>query len=95
MTIVAGGDVGVFEHGDNVRELEMMVEYGMSTPDVLRSVTSVNAEVFHLSDKLGSIREGLLADIVIVSGNPYESISDLRNVVIVIKDGITYRDAME
>jgi imidazolonepropionase-like amidohydrolase len=92
VTIVAGGDVGVFEHGDNVRELEMMVEYGMKAEDVLRSVTSVNATVFHLENKLGAIRTGLLADLVIVEGNPAEDISDLRNVVLVMKDGKVFLD---
>ncbi|NNF36480.1 MAG: amidohydrolase family protein [Saprospiraceae bacterium] len=87
VTIVAGGDVGVFEHGDNVRELEMMVNYGMSPEDVLRSVTSTNAQIFHLSDKVGSIKNGLFADLVAVKGNPAKNISNLRNVVFVMKDG--------
>jgi imidazolonepropionase-like amidohydrolase len=55
VTICFGGDVGVYPHGDNVREAEMMVDYGMDTDDVLRAATSVNAELFHLSDRLGSI----------------------------------------
>ncbi|HLK97862.1 MAG TPA: amidohydrolase family protein, partial [Hymenobacter sp.] len=62
VTICAGGDVGVFSHGDNARELEMMVDYGMKPLDVLRSATSINADVFHLADR-GRIRPGLLADL--------------------------------
>lgn len=86
VTILAGGDVGVFSHGDNVLELELMVQYGMNTKDVLKAVTSVNAKVFHL-DTLGSIASGMLADLIVVKGDPSTSISDLRNVVLVMKDG--------
>jgi imidazolonepropionase-like amidohydrolase len=92
ITIVAGGDVGVFEHGDNVRELEMMNEYGMAPMAVLRSVTSINARVFHLDNELGAIRTGLLADLVVVEGDPSKNISDLRNVVLVMKDGKVHVD---
>lgn len=86
ITILAGGDVGVFAHGDNVRELEMMVQYGMSLMQVLRSVTSINAKVFHL-ENLGRIKENYLADIIVVNGDPSASISALRNVLMVMKDG--------
>ena len=87
VTICMGGDVGVFTHGDNVREMEMMVEYGMSEIDVLRSATSINAEVFDMGDKIGSIKNGLLADIIVVQGNPLENISDLRKIKMVMKNG--------
>lgn len=89
--ICAGGDVGVFSHGDNVRELEMMVEYGMKSLDVLKSVTSVNAAVFELP-LLGKIQKGFLADLIIVDGKPEEQISDLRKVKFVMKDGVIYRN---
>lgn len=92
VTIVAGGDVGVFPHGDNVRELEMMVDYGMTPLAVLRAVTSVNAEVFGIQHKVGSIRPGLLADLVAVQGNPLEDIRDLRNVIMVMKGGVLLQD---
>lgn len=84
--IVAGGDVGVFEHGENVKELELMVDYGMKQLDVLRSVTSVNARFFRL-DKLGELKADYLADIIVIQGNPEEEISDLYNVKMVMKDG--------
>ena len=87
VTIVAGGDVGVFEHGDNVRELEMMVDYGMKNRNVLRSVTSVNARVFHIDNEVGSIKKGMKADIIAVTGNPDKDITVLRNVEFVMKDG--------
>ena len=88
VTILAGGDVGVFTHGDNARELEMMVDYGMKPLDVLKSATSVNAKVFGLSAELGAIRPGLLADLLIVEGRPDQQISDLRKIRLVMKGGI-------
>lgn len=91
VTILAGGDVGVFAHGDNVRELELMVAYGMSAMDVLKSVTSVNADVFHL-EGLGAIQQNRLADIIVVAGDPSKNISDLRNVKFVMKDGTVYKN---
>lgn len=90
VTIVAGGDVGVFPHGDNARELELMVEYGMKPLDVLRSVTSVNARVFDLPD-LGQIKTGFLADLVAVEGNPAVNVNNLRKIKLVIKNGQIYR----
>lgn len=92
VTIVAGGDVGVFSHGDNVRELEMMVKYGMDIEEVMKSVTSVNARVFGIKNTVGSITAGLVADLIIVNGNPMENISHLRNIELVIKDGVVYKD---
>ncbi len=86
VTIVAGGDVGVFPHGENARELALMVAYGMPELQVLRSVTSVNAAVFDL-DNLGSLQPGKLADIIVVDGNPITDISSLFKVQVVIKDG--------
>lgn len=86
VTIVAGGDVGVFTHGENVRELELMVDYGMSPLAVLQSVTAVNAAVFGLSDR-GRIKAGLLGDLVVVEGRPDQDIRTLWNVKLVMKDG--------
>ncbi|MEQ9405108.1 MAG: amidohydrolase family protein [Cyclobacteriaceae bacterium] len=86
VTIVAGGDVGVFEHGENVRELELMVDYGMKPLDVLRSVTSVNAKVFGLKE-LGQLKVGFLADLIVVKGNPVKEIADLYKIQLVMKDG--------
>lgn len=91
VTICFGGDVGVYPHGDNVRELEMMVDYGMSANDVLRAATSVNASLFHIDDKVGKIEAGMLADIIAVEGDPSTDISALRKVLLVMKDGKIYR----
>jgi imidazolonepropionase-like amidohydrolase len=87
VTMCFGGDVGPFPHGDNVRELELMVEYGMDDLDALRAATSVNARVFRIDHAVGSIREGLRADLVAVGGNPAESISALRDVRFVMSGG--------
>lgn len=92
VTICFGGDVGVYPHGDNVRELEMMVDYGMSATQALRAATSGNAEIFHLEHEVGRIRAGLSADLVAVDGNPSLQISDLRNVRLVMKAGVVLSD---
>lgn len=91
VTICMGGDVGVFTHGDNAREMELMVEYGMKPIDVLKSATSVNADVFGYADKIGRIKKGLFADLVAVQGDPSANIQDARKVAFVIKDGKIYK----
>jgi imidazolonepropionase-like amidohydrolase len=91
VTICMGGDVGVFTHGENWREMELMVDYGMNAIDVLRSATLVNANVFGYADKIGSIKKGMLADIIAVQGDPSKTIKDIRNIVFVMKNGVIYR----
>jgi len=88
--IVFGGDVGVYTHGENYRELELMVDYGMKPLDVLKSATSLNAKIFHL-DNLGRLQKGFLADIIAVEGNPSKDIKNMRNVKFVMKDGKMYK----
>lgn len=93
VTIGLGGDVGVFPHGENVYELELMGEYGgMKTLDLLRAATTVNARALHLENEIGAIRAGLKADLMAVKGDPSKSISELRKVVFVMKDGAVYRN---
>ncbi len=91
VTICMGGDVGVFAHGDNAREMELMVDYGMRPIDVLRSATSVNADVFGYGDKIGRIKKGLLADITVVEGDPSMDIKNVRKIKLVMKNGAIYR----
>lgn len=91
VAIGMGGDVGVFPHGENVLEMELMVEYGMKPLEVLKAATSVNARAFHLEKQLGFVRENFTADIVIVTGDPSTTISDLRKVNFVMKDGVVYK----
>jgi imidazolonepropionase-like amidohydrolase len=87
VTICMGGDVGVYTHGNNAIEMELMVEYGMKPLDVLRSATSINADVFGYADKIGRIKKGLFADLVAVSGDPSTNIGQIRMVQYVLKDG--------
>ncbi len=89
--IVFGGDVGVFPHGENYREMELMVDYGMKPLDVLISATSNNAKMFHLN-QLGYLEKGFLADIIAVEGNPTKDISVMKNVSFVMKDGVVYKE---
>lgn len=90
VTICMGGDVGVFPHGDNAREMVLMAEYGMPPIDVLRSATSTNAEVFGLKT-LGNIKTGYLADMIAVDGNPAEDIKLVKKVNFVMKDGMVVK----
>jgi imidazolonepropionase-like amidohydrolase len=91
VTICMGGDVGVFPHGDNSREMILMVEYGMKPIDVLRSATSVNASVFKLNN-LGNIKTGYIADMVAITGNPVEDMKLLKQVKLVMKDGVVVKE---
>ena len=91
VTLVMGGDVGVFTHGDNAREMEQLVrDHGLTPLQVLRQATSGNALVMHLADR-GSIRPGLLADIIAVTGDPTQDIGAVRQVQLVMKGGVIYK----
>lgn len=92
VAICFGGDVGVYAHGDNVRDLEIMVDYGLPLPDAIRIATSGNARMFHLNDRVGSMKAGLLADLIAVEGDPTRDIKALRRVKFVMKDGKVYRE---
>jgi imidazolonepropionase-like amidohydrolase len=84
--ICMGGDVGVFTHGENWREMEAMQRAGMPAAEVLISATSRNARILHLTDR-GAIRPGLIADLVAVDGDPTRDVSAVEHVRLVIKGG--------
>jgi imidazolonepropionase-like amidohydrolase len=87
--ILSGSDVGVFTHGDNARELELMVAYGMPALDALKAATSVAGRVFHMD--IGLVKEGMLADLIAVDGDPTRDISATRRVRFVMKGGTVYK----
>lgn len=92
VVFIMGGDVGVFAHGDNAREMELLVhEYGFSPLEVVRQATSGNAKVFRLEDR-GRIAPGLLADLVSVAGDPTKDVNALRQVRMVMKGGAISRE---
>jgi imidazolonepropionase-like amidohydrolase len=86
-----GSDIGVFPHGD-IRELELMVDYGMKPAQVLRAATSVNAKILHMDNRLGAVKAGLLADLIAVEGDPTQDIKALRKIKLVMKGGVLYRE---
>jgi imidazolonepropionase-like amidohydrolase len=87
VTILSGSDVGVFAHGDNARELELMVAYGMTPTDALKSATSIAARLLHQESSIGKVQQGLFADLIAVDGNPVQEIGALRRVRFVMKGG--------
>jgi imidazolonepropionase-like amidohydrolase len=91
VTIASGSDVGVFAHGDNAREIETMVAWGMPIVDALKSATSIDARVLHMEEKIGRVKTGLFADLIAVEGDPTRDVSVLRRVQFVMKDGAVYK----
>lgn len=82
-----GGDVGVYAHGDNAREMVLMAAAGMPNTDVLHAATAGNAASFGQADR-GRVAPGLLADLVAVAGDPVRDIKAVKDVVLVMKGGV-------
>lgn len=91
--IANGSDVGVFPHGTEARELELLVDFGMKPAQALLSATSLNAKVLRLDQRLGMIKPGLLADLVVVDGDPTRDIKVLRQVRLVMKGGTIFHES--
>jgi imidazolonepropionase-like amidohydrolase len=91
--LCVGGDVGVFAHGENAREAELMVAAGLPAGQVLVAATSGNARLFGIADRLGAIKAGHLADLIAVQGDPFQTIAAIRVVKFVMKNGVTEKGA--
>jgi len=89
--MAVGSDVGPFPHGTQAREMELMVQYGMTPAEVLKADLIHGARLLDWEGKIGELKRGYFADIIAVPGNPLENISVLKSVSFVMKDGIVYR----
>lgn len=90
--IAFGTDAGVFMHGKNYKEFEYMVEAGMPAMEAIRTATVHAADLLGVSDQLGVIEKGMLADIVAVEGDPIQNIGAMGLVRFVMKDGKVYKN---
>jgi imidazolonepropionase-like amidohydrolase len=86
-----GSDVGPFPHGTQAREMELMVQYGMPTAEVLRADLLNGARLLGWAGKIGELKAGYYADVIAVEGNPLDNISALTHVGFVMKGGMVYR----
>jgi len=91
VTIINGSDVGTFPHGENARELEAMVAYGMAPAAAVKSATSIAARVLHMENQIGAVKPGLFADLAAFDGDPTKEIAALRRVKFVMKNGTVYK----
>jgi len=86
-----GSDIGVFPHGQGYQELEMLVKYGMTPLQALRCATSDASKLLDLQNKVGIVKEGMIADLAAFEGDPSKEIKDVRKVKFVMKSGNIYK----
>ncbi|MCX6596257.1 MAG: amidohydrolase family protein [Acidobacteria bacterium] len=89
--VALGTDAAVFEHGKNAGEFARLVALGMKPIDALRAGTSVDSELLGISDTLGTLTPGKLADIVAIPGDPLKDITGTERLVFVMKEGVVYK----
>jgi imidazolonepropionase-like amidohydrolase len=87
-----GTDAAVFPHGLNAKEFKLMVDLGMTPIDALRSATSIDAELFGIAQKVGTLEKGKLADIIAMPGDPTADITATERVSFVMKEGRVVRN---
>ena len=89
--MVFGSDAAIYPHGDNGKQFERMVTFGMTPMQAIQAATVTSAELLQQQSSLGQIKPGYLADIVAVDGNPIKNITLMENVTFVMKDGVVYK----
>ncbi len=92
VNIAFGTDTGVSKHGGNAEEFIYMIEAGMSEMQAIKSATVIASEHIGMSDQIGTLEIGKLADIIAVDANPLEDIKELLDVDFVMKGGVVYKD---
>jgi len=91
VTIGSGSDVGVFPHGDEAREIELLGAFGMPLVEALKAATSIDAKILHMEDRIGRVKEGLFADLIAIDGDPSKDLAKLHSVTFVMKNGVIYK----
>lgn len=91
VNMVMGTDAGVYPHGDNLKQLSRMVQFGMEPMEALQAASINAATLLKQQDSFGAIQAGLLADIIAVEGDPLEDISIMENISFVMREGQVYK----
>ena len=91
VTIGFGTDAGVYPHGQNAREFALLVKNGMTAINALKAATSVDATLLGISDRVGALQPGKIADVIAVPGDPTQDIRVTEKVLFVMKEGAIYR----